>query len=49
MDSKKASEKLERQLSSVRNRKIQKLKNRISSGKYHIDTFCLAKALFLSR
>lgn len=49
MDSKSGSEKLLRQLSKIRRKKISKLKNKITSGKYKVDNLSLAKALFLSR
>ena len=44
-----ASEKLVKQLSGVRRKKIQKIKSRISSGKYKVDNLRLAKALFMAR
>ncbi len=49
MDSKEASNKLLKQLEKTRQKKIQKLKHRIGTGKYHVDTIELAKALFMSR
>ncbi len=49
MESQVASEKIVTQLSGVRRKKIQKIKNKISSGKYRIDNVRLAKALFMAR
>jgi anti-sigma28 factor (negative regulator of flagellin synthesis) len=49
MSSNVASEKLVRQLSGVRRKKIEKLKTKITSGKYKIDNLRLAKALFMAR
>jgi len=49
MNSEIASAKLVRQLSSVRRKKIAKLKTKVVSGKYKIDNLALAKALFMSR
>lgn len=48
MNSQVASEKIVTQLSGVRRKKIQKIKNKISSGKYRIDNVRLAKALFMA-
>ena len=47
--SSKASERIMRQLSTVRRKKIEKLKNKIVSGKYKVDNLSLAKALFMAR
>lgn len=44
-----ASEKIVRELSNVRRKKIQKIKSKITSGKYRIDNVRLAKALFMAR
>lgn len=49
MNSKKTSEKLARQLSAMRHKKVLALKSRISSGRYKVDNATLAKALFLSQ
>ncbi|MBX7138592.1 MAG: flagellar biosynthesis anti-sigma factor FlgM [Oligoflexia bacterium] len=42
------SAKLEKQLLSAKNRKIERLKNQISSGKYRIDNRKIAKAMFMA-
>lgn len=49
MNSKQESEKLAKQLSNVRQRKIERIKTRIASGRYHVNNMELAKALFLAR
>ncbi|MBN8549148.1 MAG: flagellar biosynthesis anti-sigma factor FlgM [Deltaproteobacteria bacterium] len=49
METQVTSEKMVNQLSGVRRKKIQKIKNKISSGKYRIDNVRLAKALFMAR
>lgn len=49
MDSKITSEKLAKQLASIRDKKVKRLKTQISSGKYQVNNFSLAKALFFAR
>lgn len=49
MNSGAVSTKILRQLSSVRRKKIQKIKSKITSGKYKVDNLQLAKALFMAR
>jgi anti-sigma28 factor (negative regulator of flagellin synthesis) len=44
-----ASGKLARQMASMRHKKIQSLKTKITSGKYRVDNLSIAKALFLAR
>ena len=43
------TEKVEKQLSTVRKKKLSKLKKKIESGKYSVSNFDLAKALFMSQ
>jgi anti-sigma28 factor (negative regulator of flagellin synthesis) len=47
MNSKKATEKLARELDAIRYRKIRKIKDRICSGTYRVSNKLLAKALFV--
>jgi len=49
MHSELASAKIERELNKVRAKKIAKLRDKIASGKYHVDNVKLAKALFMAR
>lgn len=49
MNSKKASDKLARELCSVRQKKIMKIKSKIVAGRYRVNNMDLAKALFLAR
>ena len=49
MNPKKESDKIAKQLSSVRQKKIAKLKAQITTGRYHITNAALAKALFLAQ
>ena len=42
-------EKLVKQLSAVRKKKLERIKSKIQSGKYKINNWDLAKALFLSQ
>ena len=49
MNSYKVSDKLMKQLNSVRQKKISKLKNKIIAGKYRVSNVALAKALFLAQ
>lgn len=49
INSKRESEKLAKELASVRQKKISRIKTRIASGKYKISACELAKALFLAR
>lgn len=49
MNSKKTSDKIARQLLAVRFKKIEKLKTRVCSGAYKVESAQLAKALFLMR
>jgi anti-sigma28 factor (negative regulator of flagellin synthesis) len=49
MNSQKESSKILKQLNAVRQRKIQKLRNQITAGKYRISNIELLKALFMAR
>ena len=49
MNSKENRTKPAKKLSNIRNRKIAKLKAKITSGKYRVDNFEIAKALFFAR
>ena len=49
MNSKRFTNKLARQLTNARQKKIKRLKTRIASGKYTVSNWDLAKALFLSQ
>ncbi|NDC38266.1 MAG: flagellar biosynthesis anti-sigma factor FlgM [Proteobacteria bacterium] len=42
-------DRLLRQLTSVRRKKVERIKSRINSGKYKVSTWDLARALFLAR
>lgn len=42
-------DRLLKQLSSVRRKKVARIKTKINSGKYKVSTWDLAKALFLSQ
>lgn len=42
-------DKLAKQLSAVRKKKLERLKSKIVSGKYKVNNWELAKALFLSQ
>lgn len=48
MNSKKVSERLEKELLQVRQKKIQRLRSRINTGRYYVNNLELAKALLLS-
>ncbi len=48
MNAKRTSEKLARQLRSVRQKRIQSLKSKIVNGRYKVDNSLVAKALFLA-
>jgi len=48
MNSNKTSEKMAKQLAAIRHKKIEKLRNKIASGKYRVGNMDLAKALFLA-
>lgn len=48
MNAESATEKLVKELSMVRKRKIQQIKSRISAGKYRVNNVQLVKALFLA-
>ena len=48
MNAAKTTERLVRQLSCVRQKKILQIKSKISSGKYKVNNLELAKALFLA-
>lgn len=45
MNAKKITSKLAKQLSTVRNKKVQKLKAQISSGQYQVNNLDLARAI----
>lgn len=45
MDSTALCRDLEKKLNTVRQKKIQKIKNRIATGKYQIDSIQVAKVL----
>lgn len=45
----RTSEKIAKQLSTLRQRKIKQLKLKIEAGQYQIDNAALARALFLAR
>ena len=45
MDSLTLCKDLEKKLNTVRQKKVQKIKSRIASGKYQIDSFQVAKVL----
>jgi len=49
MNSRKVADKLAKQLDSIRSKKIQAIKSRISEGKYQVNNLAIAKALFLAR
>ncbi|RIL08802.1 MAG: hypothetical protein DCC75_08015 [Proteobacteria bacterium] len=49
MDSLKTSERLLRELKRVRQRKVKQLRSKISSGKYQVSNFEVAKSLFLAQ
>ena len=49
MNKKKQTDKMARELISVRLKKINRLKQKIHSGKYKVNNEELAKALFLSQ
>jgi anti-sigma28 factor (negative regulator of flagellin synthesis) len=42
-------DRLIKQLSTVRRKKVERIKSKINSGKYKVSTWALAKALFLSQ
>lgn len=48
MNSHNATEKLAKELSMVRKKKVQGIKSKILNGKYHVDNLALVKALFLA-
>lgn len=49
MNSHKTSEKLLKQLNEVRQKKISRIKSKITAGKYRVSNEALAKALFLAQ
>lgn len=49
LNSSKISNKYIKQLSSVRQKKIMKIRHKIVAGKYRISNEALAKALFLAQ
>jgi anti-sigma28 factor (negative regulator of flagellin synthesis) len=49
LESRSISEKLVRQMTGVRIRRIRYLKNKISTGKYRISAIDLAKALLMGK
>ncbi len=48
MNCRKTSEKLARQMESVRHKRVMSVKHRIASGRYKISNQTLARALFLA-
>ena len=49
MNCRRESSRIARQLTTVRQKKIDKIKTKILAGKYRIDNLEIAKALFLAR
>ena len=49
MNSKKASERLARQLNQVRQKKVEKLKAQIVTGQYQVNNSAVARSLFFSK
>jgi|GEM_PF-6936467 len=48
MDSSSVAERLVKELSTVRKKKIQQIKSKISAGKYRVSNIELLKALFMA-
>ena len=48
MNSKKASEKLAREMAAERHKRVLNIKHKLDSGKYKVKNQTLARALFLA-